>query len=195
MGTSARRSSGGVIPSTPGTSPIKFKEESLQDEEDIYGDHPLIPRDHASPQLSDVEIISEAEEEIQPDDEDQEDEEEVLVEPEEPVDEIPIGPETQALFGADVEDEDFRLPNIELQSPVQKQTPRKFRESKFFDDPQTWIANKARRVGVDTELVYWALERTTGRPKLATKTLKYFQKENRTSLPPPPPFSLFVVDW
>ena len=171
-GTGARRTSSGVIPSTPGSSPAKLKEESLRSEEDIYGDAPLVHR-QPSPEFPEAEI--------------QHEEEDVILETDEmAIDEdVPVGPETQALFDAEAEDEDLNLPNIEFESPTTKlRTPRKpRRESNFFDDPQAWIEAKAQRYDVDAELVYWSLERTTGRPKLAVKTLKFFQKENRTFPP------------
>jgi len=174
-GTAARRTGSGVIPSTPGSSPPKLKEESLRSgEEDIYGDTARINRE-LSPEFTEAEIQAAEDEE-----------DDVILETEEmAIDEdLPVGPETQALFDADAEDDDLNLPNIEFESPAAKRwTPRKPRqESKFFDDPQAWITEKAQKYDVDAELVYWVLERTTGRPKLALKTLKYFQKENRMSL-------------
>lgn len=165
-GTSARRTTGGVIPSTPGSSPAKLKAESLRsEEEDIYGDQPLIHR--YSPELPDTSIPLDDEDEIVPETE------EMQID-----DEAPVGAETQAFFDAD-DEEDLSVPNIEFQTPV-KRTPRKRAGSKFLEDPQGWVEDKARRHGVDTELVYWVLERTTGQHKYALKALKHFQKENRT---------------
>ena len=181
-GTAARRMAGGVIPSTPGSSPSKLKEESLRGDEDIYGDTALISREF-SPEFPEAEIQAAEDEE-----------DDVILETEEmAIDEdVPVGPETQALLDADAEDEDLTLPNIEFESPAAKRwTPRKPRQkSKFFDDPQAWIAAKAQKFDVDAELVYCILERTTGRPKLAVNTLKYFQKESRICPLPPP--KLFV---
>jgi hypothetical protein len=147
-----------------------LKEESLRsEEEDIYGDQPLIPR--YSPELPDTTIPLA----------DEEDEEIILETEEMAVDEeeAPVGAETQAFFDADDDEEDLSVPNIEFQTPV-KRTPKKRSGSKFLEDPQGWVEDKAKRYDVGTDLVYWVLERTTGRHKLALKALKYFQNENRT---------------
>jgi hypothetical protein len=190
-GASARRATGGVVPSTPGSSPIKLKEESLRSEEDeededIYGDQPLIPR--YSPELPDTSIPLADEE----DDEIILETEEMQVDAEEDEEEeAPVGAETQAFFDADDEEEDLSVPNIEFQTPV-KRTPKKRAGSKFLEDPQGWVEEKARRYDVETELVYWVLERTTGRHKLALKALKHFQKENCTCTTPPACFAFFA---
>jgi hypothetical protein len=91
-----------------------------------------------------------------------------------------FGPDTQALFAEDDPNE-FRVPDLEITpSPnksmeTMKKTPT---PSKFLTNTRDWVLRKANRYDVDPNLIWYVLERTTGRPKLAIKTLKSFIKTN-----------------
>ena len=95
-----------------------------------------------------------------------------------------FGAETQALFEANDPGE-FIIPNLELSpspnmlyaNPKIPTTP-----SKFLTNTDEWVAKRARRYNVDSDMIWWILERTTGRPKMAIKTLKSFLKNNGTPL-------------
>lgn len=160
-GANSRRATGGEVPSTPGSSPItKFKTESSRGEEsfmeDIYGEHllreELIPMDIDQQPFPD-EQFDPREEDIR-------------------------------AFGPDDLD-DFTVPNLELTpSPrrIDDGTTQLPTPPKFLTNLDDWVLSKANRYDVDPQLIWWVLERTTGSPKLAIKTLKSFRKHNGTPL-------------
>ena len=166
QGRLGRQPEAGIIPSTPGSSPVHFKTESLRTEDPMAEDDLI-------------------------------EEEDVIME-EEPVGEPPVmedpfveedidsrepklnglgigafGPDTQALFG----EEELEIPHLEFASSPLRPEPTPS-NSHILDD---WVTNKAERYNVPEDLVWWSLERTSGRQKLAVKALKHFHKHNGTS--------------
>jgi hypothetical protein len=172
-GASGRRRHGmGEIPSTPGGSPTQFKAESRTESQ----------RDDE--QMEQMEEMAEMEEGTGPEVED----EEIIVEEDidlrEPHDEAEeqlndlgvgaFGPETQALFG-DPGDDEFQIPDLDFaSSPVRPQEkPPALPKHEPIDE---WVTRKAGRFGLSEEVVWWTLERTSGKLKLAIKALKSFRK-------------------
>ena len=151
VGRTGRRPGMGEIPSTPGSSPMKFKTESLRTEDPVT-EQPVIEGP----------VIEED------------------IDLREPVNGHGIGafgPDTQALFGGDDFEEALEIPELDFpSSPVGPQDSK----SHILEE---WVAKKAERYDVPQDLVWWTLERTSGRQKLAIKTLKLFQKQKGT--PPP----------
>lgn len=188
-GAEGRKAIAGEIPSTPGSSPVKYKtekvrkEQMLEVEEDVDlrepldelggfgGDKPVeesavewhIDRDQAGdfiPTLGSDDEIMDGELENLP----------------KGFANTAFGAETQALFEQN-EDEELEIPNLDIESsPIRGQesiiklTPRKTTEN-LAD----WVAKKARRYNLDIEEVWWALERTTCRKALAVQVLKSLQ--------------------
>ena len=138
----------GEIPSTPGSSPMQFKTESLR-EEPVVDEEPVVEEglvveediDLREPELNGLGIGT-------------------------------FGPDTQALFGDD--QDELEIPNLEFASSPRRPQPSK---PHALDD---WVAKKAERYNTTEDLVWWALERTSGRQRLAVKTLKLFRKHNGT---------------
>jgi hypothetical protein len=171
-GANSRRTIGGEIPSTPGSSPIKMKAESSRGgEEDIVGDVRQDSEDILDEhrETSPVSELMDMDEDLQETLEDEED------------DVVAMGPDTQALF----EDDDFTIPQLDLTpSPHKKNGNTSLStSSKFLTNTDDWVTQKANRYNVDQELIWWIVERTTGRLKLAIKTLKSFRKKNGNPAP------------
>ena len=214
-GASSRKAMGGEIPSTPGSSPIKFKSESLpavedgeemliddvlNDEdlmridEDIDLREPLLyglKRSRDAEMQETIQIIDPVEDEEIPDPG-----QDIITSQEE----IPapsqsrvvrhelgtnhMGQETQALFSTE-ENEDLSIPNVEITPSPAKingvysnfDTPT----SKWLHSLDHWVAQKADRYSVDPEAVWWILERTGCKRKLAVTALKYFAENGGIS--------------
>ena len=168
--TGRRHDMGREIPSTPGSSPVHFKTESLRtqtedpvvEEDAVMEEEPIVDEDlivEENPVMEEAPVVEEDMD---------------LREPE--LNGLGIsafGPDTQALFG----EEELEIPDLEFaSSPAPPQHPSR---SHVLDD---WVAKKAERYDVPEDLVWWTLERTSGRQKLAVKTLKYFRKNNGNPL-------------
>ena len=206
-GSGGRRRSRSEIPSTPGSSPVKFKSESLRDEEmpDIRenetgnydeDDHlnPVETHDFQWPrENSDQEAeLSELS--------DVEDDgayaraglkETTFSKQRSQSAKNPgaFGPETQAMFE---DSEDLTLPNIEITPPPRKgrgwseandiAQDDETRASEFYTDMVKWVQKKANAFDVDDEIVWWILERTGTRKKLTVEALKQYAV-NRSEAP------------
>lgn len=170
--TFTRRVISREIPSTPGTSPIRFRTDgSRDDEEDILGDLPgRLERGHEDDTMRGEEM-----DEIQETD----DEGHINIEGR-PAGMGAFGPDTQALFEGD--DDDLVIPNLEITPSPRKHDGTQSSPSTLLTNTNEWVIKKADRYKVDQGLVWWILERTTGRPKLAVKALKSFLKTNGKSL-------------
>jgi hypothetical protein len=88
-----------------------------------------------------------------------------------------MGQETQALFSTE-ENEDLSIPNVEI-TPSPAKTNGVYSNfdtptSKWLHSLDNWVAQKADRYSVDPEVVWWTLERTGCKRKLAVRVLKYF---------------------
>ena len=187
-GANGRRAIGGEIPSTPGSSPIKFKEESSREGDDMMEDvveeserEESMVRDEMGEQFQETDPFPE-----QP----FEDEDMDLRQPVDPEREPSgagmFGAETQKLFESDDLD-DFTIPNVEITPTPQKLRDQLDRQelatpSKFLSNTEEWVLKKAKRYIVEPEIIWWILERTTGRPKVAIKTLKSFLENH--GIPP-----------
>jgi hypothetical protein len=199
VGTSGRRAVGGEIPSTPGSSPVKMKSETIGSQEgfqDLIVDEDVDLREPFNEEMDvdgDDNVPDDADERVENEDANRE----VLVEQndepmydDDPAPEIPdfddvapdipdntngpFGPNTQALFDTH---EDYSVPELDLgTSSPEKPSPSHRRKSrKSFDDLELWIARKSYQYKVDEEFVWYALERTTGSKKTASHILKLWR--------------------
>ena len=184
-GANARRTLGGEIPSTPGSSPIKFKEESSRDGDEMMEDvveesdrGESMVQDEMGEQFPETDPFRKNPLKMKT---------WIFDNPsileEEPSGAGVFGAETQKLFESDDLD-DFTIPNVEITPSPQKlrdqhdQHQEPPTPSKFLSNTDEWVLKKAKRYNVDPEIVWWILERTTGRPKIAIKTLKSFLKKS-----------------
>ena len=124
VGRLGRRPGMGEIPSTPGSSPTHFKTESLR-EDPVIDEDPLIEE----------ELV--VEEDID------------LREPE--LNGLGIGafgPDTQALFGGDDQEDELEIPHLEFaSSPTRPQSSKP-------DALDEWVAKKAERYNAPEDLVW-----------------------------------------
>ena len=184
-GANARRATGGEIPSTPGSSPIKFKTESLS----RGGDYDNLTEDVLQDEEQQKKIFHgesmDIDQQPLPDELHAEEEED---EPEPTTTTGAFGPDTQRLFGAEDDDlDDFTIPNLEITPSPEKflktaTTATKHisstKHSRFLTNTKEWVQSKAVRYDVPPDFIWWILERTTSRPKLAISALKSFRKHN-----------------
>lgn len=218
LGMGGRGITRGEVPSTRGSSPIKFKSESSRDEE-----MPDIPLQHEEEQESDDDVPdiitgeelarlralekkqkkeppkeSSSEEDDgwadQDDDDESVDEMETNLEgitiqgqgsSQNPQDQGAFGPDTQAIFE---ENEDLTLPNLEITPSPEK--PRVNGGISRDDDVlnpvremNAWAEKQAKTFKVSKEIVWWMLERTGAKKKLAVAALEKFVKDG-SNVPP-----------
>jgi hypothetical protein len=206
-GASSRKATGGEIPSTPGSSPIKLKSESLatlEDEEGLSGGAMMMdidedvdlrePLSDGNEPSGDIEM-KDVNSGYEPAKKDR-----ILPEMAHWADEeIPapsesaqrglgisgMGQETQALFSAD-EDEDLSIPKVEITpSPAKAngihpktQSPG----SKWIDTLDSWVSEKAVLYSISPEVIYHALERTGCKKKLTIEAVRYYTRYRSISL-------------
>jgi len=146
-----KRKIGREIPSTPGSSPLHMKMESIE------GKKRLIMRTHNG--HIGVDDVSTADEPTG------------------------LGAETQAMF---TDDEEYTVPGLEIPDSPYKFQPSTSRSAttKFLENTDEWVAKKAKRYHLDSDVIWWMLERTSGHPNLAIKALKAFRETERTSRQP-----------
>lgn len=209
-GASSRKATGGEIPSTPGSSPVKFKSESLATVEDAE-EGMLLDNEPSGVEMMDIDEDVDLRELFSDDDrqprntemQDVPDSYELMenveIFPEHlPDQEIPspsksaqhglgistMGKETQALFGD--EDEDLSIPNVEITpSPAKVNGIHPKTQSpglRWIDNLESWVKLKAVRYSVSPEVVYLALERTGCKKKLAVQAVKHFIEHESMSL-------------
>jgi hypothetical protein len=163
-GTISRRAASKEIPSTPGTSPIKFRTGGSEDEEENFLDN--LPRrsrrEHEDDAIQDEEI---------------DEEEHIDIESRTGIG--AFGLDNQALFEGD--DDDLVIPDLEITPSPRKHDKTLSSPSKVLTSTKEWVIKKANRYKADQDLVWWILERTTGHRKLAVKALKSFLKTDGTS--------------
>jgi hypothetical protein len=197
-GTGGRRRTRGEVPSTPGSSPEKFKTESSRDEEmpDINEDDGANYDNDDSPDLIQMEDLERPNHQLDHEElselSDVEDEEkdipaglEEITISDPPLQDTrnpgAFGPETQAVFE---ESEDLTLPNLEITpSPMKGRgwseasdmaQDDEIRASEFYTDMVKWVTKKANAFSVDEEIVWWILERTGTRKRLTVEALKQY---------------------
>ena len=147
-GASGRRRGLGMVPSTPGSSPVKFKKESSRDEDETFPEIFVHEGDGLGLDMDEMDVVPE---------------------------EVGFGPDTQAVFA----EEDLSIPNVVVpSSPLLLEKVPVERNS--VDDLVDWINMKAEKHNLDPEIVWWILERTTGRKKIAAKVLKTYTKTHGT---------------
>ena len=188
-GKSSRRATGGEIPSTPGSSPVKLKSESsLRDQEGEMMEQHADGGYGLELEFGEVEPMAVGEElpenrghEVEEPEEEEEmrDDHGIGLEIEN------IGPDTQAAFEEDAMSP-IEVPDIDLATPPPKehqpQQP-KFpspKVTRFFENLDDWVESKAMKYDIDTEMVRYFLERTGGRPKLTQRVIRMYAENPRT---------------
>jgi len=190
-GMSSRRAVGGEVPSTPGSSPVKMKSESLREEEPLreewlpgldtggFGEEELDFGGGGEEMRVDEEGAAEM---LEPDVV-EEMQEEGHVQPKRAVNVglgiDGMGPDTQAAF-EEQDVEDYTIPNMEITPSPEKIEPKPPVEkvSSFLDNLDEWVNQKAARYGLDQDLVLYILERTSCRPKLSVQVMRMLRNSD-----------------
>lgn len=146
-----KRKTSREIPSTPGSSPLQRKTDAIEGNKKLIKFGKGTLNGHV-----DVDNASTADEPTV------------------------LGAETQAMF---TDDEEYTVPGLEIPDSPYKFQPSTSRSAttKFLENTDEWVSKKAKRYHLDSAVIWWMLERTSGHPNLAIKALKAFKETERTS--------------
>jgi TRF2-interacting telomeric protein/Rap1 - C terminal domain len=172
VGSSGRRPLGKEIPSTPGSSPVTIRNRLGGRVRKVVPEVHVEEMDVDEGEQEEEEELDQEEEQEQEEDEEEEEQEDGY-----------MGPNTQLLHEAQDQDlEDYSIPVVDLSS--RPSTPQRSPEpSTFLTNLDTWIATKSTKYSVSPSLVHYILERTSCRPKLSVKVLKYIRGTDGLELP------------
>lgn len=191
-GMSSRRTVGGEVPSTPGSSPVKMKSESLREEPLREEWLPGFDTGGFGEELDfggggeEMRVDEEGAAEVLEPDVVEDMQEEGHGQPEGAVNVGlgigGIGPDTQAAF-EEQDIEDYSIPNMEITPSPEKIEPKPpvAKVSSFLDNLDEWVNQKSARYGLDQDLVHYILERTSCRPKLSVQVMRILRNSDHNT--------------